>query len=183
MAIAVSKLLSEKRIKKALIIDFDLHYGDGTANTFSGEPGVLYYHVKGNSSQVFVENLKTYLLGAKAELVAVSAGFDRHRNDWGGLLATSDYKEMGEILGSFARDNCEGRIFAALEGGYNPRPGRCSAGISPGLKARVMRGRFSCFSAKMIRLKNMKTLVIAEKPSVSKDIARALVLPEEKRVY
>lgn len=121
VAIAVRRLLSEKKINKALIVDFDLHFGDGTANTFSGEPDVLYYHVKGNSSQVFVENLKAYLLEARAELVAVSAGFDRHRDDWGGLLATSDYKEMGKILGTYARDNCQGRIFGALEGGYNPR--------------------------------------------------------------
>ena len=53
-------------------------------------------------------------------MVAVSAGFDRHKDDWGGYLSTSDYGETGKILGLFAGINCGGRIFAALEGGYNP---------------------------------------------------------------
>jgi acetoin utilization deacetylase AcuC-like enzyme len=52
-------------------------------------------------------------------MIAVSAGFDRHEDDWGNLLATEDYGKMGEILGSFAAEYCQGRIFAALEGGYN----------------------------------------------------------------
>lgn len=135
VAIAVRKLLSEKKINKALIVDFDLHFGDGTANAFSGEPGVLYYHVNGNSSQMFIENLKAYLLEARAELVAVSAGFDRHQDDWGGLLATSDYLEIGKILKTYARDNCQGRIFGALEGGYNPRsPGEALMAFLEGLE-------------------------------------------------
>ena len=64
VAIAVSKLLSEKRIKKALIIDFDLHYGDGTANTFSVEPGVLAITLKATAPGVCRES-EAYLLGAR----------------------------------------------------------------------------------------------------------------------
>jgi len=33
IAIAIRRLIDEGRVKKALIIDFDLHFGDGTFNT------------------------------------------------------------------------------------------------------------------------------------------------------
>ncbi len=119
VAIAVQKLLYEERIDKALIIDFDLHFGDGTSNIFASEPKVDYWHVKGRNRSDFVKNLEDYLQSASADLIAVSAGFDRHQADWGHMLATEDYQAMGELLGIFAKRNCQGRLFAALEGGYN----------------------------------------------------------------
>jgi len=135
VAIAVRKLLDAEKVKKVLIVDFDLHYGDGTANTFHGDPSVSYYHVKGSNPRVFFDNLKEYLQGGSAELVAVSAGFDRHSEDWGGYLSTTDYRETGKILGSFAKDTCRGRIFAALEGGYNPHSmGEAIAAFLAGLE-------------------------------------------------
>ncbi|PKM83848.1 MAG: acetylpolyamine aminohydrolase [Firmicutes bacterium HGW-Firmicutes-13] len=119
-AIAVQKLLFEEKINSALIIDFDLHFGDGTSNIFYGNPKVNYRHVQGGNRISFIEDLEKYLDNASADIVAVSAGFDRHQMDWGHMLSTEDYHTMGNLLGSFARKNCEGRLFAALEGGYNP---------------------------------------------------------------
>ncbi len=119
VAIAVQKLLYEEKIDSALIIDFDLHFGDGTSNIFASEPKVDYWHVKGGNRFDFVKNLEKYLQTASADIVAVSAGFDRHQADWGHMLATEDYGTMGELLGDFAVKNCQGRLFAALEGGYN----------------------------------------------------------------
>ncbi len=121
VAIALEKLLYEKSVKKALIIDFDLHFGDGTSNIFTGNPAVSFWHVKGANSSSFVSNLDSYLQKAEADIVAVSAGFDRHVNDWGGMLHTKDYGSMGELLGAFAKEKCRGRLFAVLEGGYNAR--------------------------------------------------------------
>ena len=121
VAIAVQKLLQQDRIKKALIIDFDLHYGDGTSNIFADNPAVSYWHVRGQERVSFVENLKDYLLDVQTDLVAISAGFDRHKEDWGGMLTTVDYEALGTILAGFARERCQGRVFAALEGGYNSR--------------------------------------------------------------
>ena len=40
IAIAIKRLMSEEKIKSALILDFDLHFGDGTSNTFSGSHSV-----------------------------------------------------------------------------------------------------------------------------------------------
>lgn len=120
IAIAVQRLLAEEKIDSALIIDFDLHFGDGTSNTFSGNDNVDFYHIKGENRTTFVDNLQVYLDKSNADIVAVSAGFDRHYSDWGHMLYTEDYHTMGFMLGNFARANCQGRLFAALEGGYNP---------------------------------------------------------------
>jgi acetoin utilization deacetylase AcuC-like enzyme len=119
VAIAVQKMLQQERAEKALIIDFDLHYGDGTDNSFAGNPAVIYRHLTGRDNVSFVKGLENFLRDIETDLVAVSAGFDRHVKDWGGLLTTEDYGAMGAILGAFAREKCQGRLFAALEGGYN----------------------------------------------------------------
>jgi len=121
VAIAVKKLFQESEIKKSVIIDFDLHFGDGTYNIFSADPRVDYLHAQGRDRDSFVGSIKEFLDGKECDIVAVSAGFDRHKEDWGGLLHTEDYRKIGEILGSFAREKCGGRLFAVLEGGYNPR--------------------------------------------------------------
>ncbi|MCL5982049.1 MAG: histone deacetylase family protein [Firmicutes bacterium] len=132
VAVAVSRLLNDGYIKTAAIVDFDLHYGDGTANIFAGVGGVSYCHVSGSSGYPFVENLKTFLEHTSYDLLAVSAGFDRHAKDWGGMLSDHDYGEIGQALGEAARQKCGGRIFAALEGGYNA--GSLATGIGAFLK-------------------------------------------------
>lgn len=119
VAVAVKNLLAEGLVQKVLIVDYDLHFGDGTANTFANNAAVTYLHPGGANRQKFLAHLQGAIADVEADLVAVSAGFDRHINDWGGLLATDDYGEIGRMLGEFARDRCAGRIFAALEGGYN----------------------------------------------------------------
>lgn len=121
VAVAVKRLLAGGDVKKVLIVDYDLHYGDGTANTFAADPAVTYLHPEGPTREALLSHLKGFIQDEEADIVAVSAGFDRHINDWGGLLTTEDYGEMGRILGGFARERCNGRIFAALEGGYNAR--------------------------------------------------------------
>ncbi|KPV65307.1 MAG: Histone deacetylase domain protein [Candidatus Bathyarchaeota archaeon BA1] len=44
IAVSIEKLRQSQKIKRASIIDVDLHYGDGTANIFAGIPEVSYYH-------------------------------------------------------------------------------------------------------------------------------------------
>lgn len=120
IAIAIKKLLSEGKIKSALILDFDLHYGDGTANTFSGSKEVSYFHPEGTNRQSFLNEVQTSLQTDKPfDIIGVSAGFDRHEEDWGGLLKTEDYQSMGKWAREFSIENCQGRRFGVLEGGYN----------------------------------------------------------------
>jgi len=120
IAIAIKKLISEEKIKSALILDFDLHYGDGTSNTFSGSNGVSYFHPEGTNRQVFLNDLQKCLQTERPyEMIAVSAGFDRHEEDWGGLLKTEDYFTIGKWVKEFSLERCQGRRFGVLEGGYN----------------------------------------------------------------
>lgn len=120
IAIAVKKLLHEEKINRALILDFDLHYGDGTANTFSGSKAVTYFHPQGANRQSFLDVIQKTLESDKDyDLIAISAGFDRHDEDWGGLLKTEDYRAIGQWTREFSLKNCQGRRFAVLEGGYN----------------------------------------------------------------
>jgi acetoin utilization deacetylase AcuC-like enzyme len=120
MAIAVMKLLSEGKIKSAIILDFDLHYGDGTANTFSGSKEVSYFHPEGTSRQTFLNEVQTSLQTTKPfDIIGVSAGFDRHEEDWGGLLKTEDYRTIGSWVKETSLERCQGRRFGVLEGGYN----------------------------------------------------------------
>ena len=120
LAISVEKLRRAKRVRKVLIVDFDLHFGDGTANIFAGVPQVSYHHVGGRGRREFLEDLKIFLSAHKqCDIVGVSAGFDRHEEDWGGMLKTGDYGEMGKMIKEYSLGACDGKRYAVLEGGYN----------------------------------------------------------------
>jgi acetoin utilization deacetylase AcuC-like enzyme len=120
VAISIEKLRQAKKISKALIVDIDLHYGDGTANIFSGTPQVTYFHVEGRNRETYLDDLARCLTTEKdCDIVAVSAGFDRHEQDWGGLLKTEDYQTIGRRIKEFAEQICQGRRYGVLEGGYN----------------------------------------------------------------
>jgi len=121
IAVAVSRLLESNKINSALVVDFDLHYGDGTANIFRRNEKVSFWHSRESNHVLFLEALADDLEKYNTDLVAVSAGFDRGVDDWGGMLRTKDYHRIGSLLAAYAREKCSGRLFAALEGGYNPR--------------------------------------------------------------
>ena len=121
VAIAVKRFLREHPEQRVLIVDFDLHYGDGTDNAVAGEPGVTFYAFRDGGRTAMLKNAENFLTGAAADMVAVSAGFDRHINDWGRTFTDDDYWQIGRMLRDFALEHCPGRIFAALEGGYNAR--------------------------------------------------------------
>ena len=53
------------------------------------------------------------------DILAVSAGFDRHEEDWGGTLTTEDYRTSGQHVKEATLRVCQGRRFGVLEGGYN----------------------------------------------------------------
>ena len=115
IAIAVRKLIKDGLINKAVIVDFDLHFGDGTANTFENDLNVTYFHMPDGD----VNSIDDFLKKEEYDIIAVSAGFDRHKDDWGGILETDDYREIGRIVKENAEEKCDGRRFAVLEGGYN----------------------------------------------------------------
>ena len=132
VAIAVEKMRREAGVNRVLVVDIDLHLGDGTQKIFSDNPWVDFYNLG------IPEDLEKYLDGIeKCDLVAVSAGFDGHVEDWGGLFITEDYYDIGRMIGNFADRLCGGRVFACLEGGYNHGVlGRNALALLAGLEGR-----------------------------------------------
>jgi acetoin utilization deacetylase AcuC-like enzyme len=120
MAIALEKVKNEKRIEKAMILDFDLHFGDGTVNILGGRGHVTILNPSAMTRSEYLTSVNNHLLAEKVDLIGVSAGFDHHVEDWGGLLTTGDYREMGLMVRE-AADRNDGGCFAVLEGGYNHR--------------------------------------------------------------
>ncbi len=115
VAISVRRLIKRGVIRKAVIVDFDLHFGDGTANTFCTDKNVMYFHMP----QDDIGSLEDFLRSTEYEIIAVSAGFDKHKMDWGYYLETGDFKTIGMIIKEYAEERCNGRRYAVLEGGYN----------------------------------------------------------------
>ena len=120
MAIAVTKLKNEGLINTCLILDIDLHYGDGTVNILGEKDWVEIYNPAGRTRENYLKDVEKSLLNFKADMIGISAGFDNHKRDWGGLLETRDYKTIGEMV----RETCRksgAAYFAILEGGYAPK--------------------------------------------------------------
>jgi acetoin utilization deacetylase AcuC-like enzyme len=126
LAIAVRKV--RHRAGRVLIIDIDLHFGDGTMSIFQGDDKVkivnpgsvdLQFDYIQMNSDGYLRQVEAAFDGFEGDIVAVSAGFDTYIEDWGGLLETVDYEEIGKII-KRGSESCRGRRFAVLEGGYHP---------------------------------------------------------------
>jgi acetoin utilization deacetylase AcuC-like enzyme len=131
MAVAIKRIEDriEGRTGKVLIIDIDLHFGDGTVSIFRwdekvrtvnvGAIDVGFDYLKLDRTG-YLDQVENALEMYEFDLVAVSAGFDTYIEDWGGLLAVEDYQEIGRIVREGAEKKSAGRRFAILEGGYHP---------------------------------------------------------------
>jgi acetoin utilization deacetylase AcuC-like enzyme len=126
IAIAVQRI--RHRAKRVLIIDIDLHFGDGTVSIFRGDADVkivnpgsvdMNFDYLSLDPHGYLKQIETAFYGFDYDIIGVSAGFDTYAEDWGGLLATEDYEKIGRMIAE-ASQRCEGRRFAVLEGGYHP---------------------------------------------------------------
>jgi acetoin utilization deacetylase AcuC-like enzyme len=119
MAIALEKLKGEQRIKRAFILDFDLHFGDGNVNILGNKGYITIINPSHTRSRTeYLATVEKALAYTDADMIAASAGFDNHEDDWGGLLKTEDYTYMGRLMYETAQRN-QGGCFGILEGGYN----------------------------------------------------------------
>jgi acetoin utilization deacetylase AcuC-like enzyme len=118
MAVSLHRLRFAGRINKAFILDFDLHFGDGNVNILGNEPWVEILNPESEHRQTYLDQVRQALEVTTADIIAVSAGFDNHLEDWGGLLTTEDYRTMGTWVREAARRN-QGGCYGILEGGYN----------------------------------------------------------------
>jgi acetoin utilization deacetylase AcuC-like enzyme len=114
IALAIQKLLLAERIRSALIVDIDLHYGNGTFDIFQEEKRVTFKNVSALTRAEFFEELEGALAdAARYDVVGCSAGFDTYIKDWGSLLFTEDFKTIGSKIAS-----SNPHVFFVLEGGY-----------------------------------------------------------------
>jgi acetoin utilization deacetylase AcuC-like enzyme len=118
MAVALQALKNKGQIKTAYVLDIDLHYGDGTVNILGSKNYVRVHNVAATDRQSFLAEIEKELDGCQVDLIGISAGFDNHRDDWGGLLLTEDYFKIGKLVKTAALRS-GGGCFGILEGGYN----------------------------------------------------------------
>ena len=118
MAVALQALKNKDRIKTAYVLDIDLHFGDGTVNILESKNYVTVHNVEASDRQSFLDEIERELEGCQVDLIGISAGFDNHSEDWGGLLLTEDYFRIGQLVKA-AANRSGGGCFGILEGGYN----------------------------------------------------------------
>lgn len=126
IAIAVKAI--RPHLRRALILDIDLHFGDGTVNIFRWDPDVSVVNIGAIDANLdyielessgYIEQVERALESREYDIIGVSAGFDTYRLDWGGILDIDDYRKIGSLIRDASEEICDGRRFAVLEGGYH----------------------------------------------------------------
>jgi len=119
LALALLQLKAEMRIATAFIIDIDAHTGDGTRDVLALWPQADIFNPFAATAREYLEIVEARLATLKkADILAVSAGFDAYRLDVGHKLDTADFHRLGVLVRDAAQRSCRGRRFAVLEGGY-----------------------------------------------------------------
>lgn len=147
VAVAAAEALA-RGLGRVAILDFDVHYGNGTVDIFRGDSRVLLCNTyqyplypfwptgggddnivdaplpPGSGGDEFREAVmakwQPALVQHAPELILVSAGFDAHRDDPLANLALleDDYRWIGGRIREWAERSAGGRVVATLEGGY-----------------------------------------------------------------
>ena len=118
MSIAMETLRKDHGISSAFVLDIDLHYGDGNVNILGKKGYVTVYNPEARDRKRYMLEVARKMDHCKVDMIGISAGFDNHQDDWGGVLSTDDYEEIGSLVRR-AADRSGGGCFAILEGGYN----------------------------------------------------------------
>ncbi len=161
IAIAARHLMERRRLLRVLVVDLDVHHGNGTYAALKAEPRAFQFHLHqlgiypgrgirvgagredetgegaalghtinvplapGSGDDAFLAALRERLVPAmehfRPQFILVSAGYDAHQDDpLGGLaVSTEGYRQIYAELARLADRHCEGRLVAALEGGYH----------------------------------------------------------------
>lgn len=114
MAVAIYSLLKRGLIANALIIDIDLHYGNGTEDIVAADKRISFWNIDTFDREGFFKDLTHALSDASSyDIIGCSAGFDTYVHDWGGILTTDDYREIARMIVT-----ANPHTFTILEGGY-----------------------------------------------------------------
>ena len=148
VAIAAQHAIDAYRLERVLIVDFDVHHGNGTEHVFANNPKILMCSTfqsplypfsggldgarnmvncpiqPGGGREEIKHAIQTHCVDAidqfKPQLVLVSAGFDAHESDplADMTLTTEDYGWITKFLVRVADEYCDGKLVSTLEGGY-----------------------------------------------------------------
>jgi acetoin utilization deacetylase AcuC-like enzyme len=147
VAVALEKMKHQGKIRKAMVVDCDLHQGNGTASIFAGKPYAFTFSIHqmdnypadkppsaldiglwtGDGDEAYLAQLRTHfprLYGQfKPDLVFYLAGADPYEGDQlGGLKLTKEgLKERDRIVLEGAR-RLGIPVAVVLAGGYAPDP-------------------------------------------------------------
>lgn len=149
IAIAAKHAMDVHGLQRVAIVDFDVHHGNGTEETFHDDMRVLmvsffqhpFYPYCGTDNpspnminvpvpaytkgdvirELVTEKWMPALHAHSPEMIFISAGFDAHREDELGQmgLVEADYAWITQQIMSVAKEHAKGRIVSCLEGGYN----------------------------------------------------------------
>ena len=143
IAVAIRRVITDKRVKKALVIDCDLHHANGTAVIFKDDPSVFTFSIHQENNYPFLkpksnrdiglrdratdkeylaalqENIPKIISDFKPELVMYVAGADPYKDDQiGGLSLTKEgLRKRDEFVINQAK-NFAVPIAVVLAGGY-----------------------------------------------------------------
>ena len=118
MSISLEVLKRQGKIKTACVLDIDMHYGDGNVNILEPMGYVSIFNIDTHDRIDYMHQIADIMDRCEVDIIGISAGFDNHMEDWGGVLSTDDYTEIGRMVRHSAQKS-GGGCFAILEGGYN----------------------------------------------------------------
>jgi acetoin utilization deacetylase AcuC-like enzyme len=157
VAVAAQHAVAAHGLSRVMIVDWDVHHGNGTQDTFYDRADVLFFSAHrypfypgtgaldeagegagrgytvnvplpggvgdAGYGQVFRRVVVPLARRYRPEMIIVSAGYDSHLADpLGGMAVTvAGFAEMARTVKWLAGEipECEGRLAAVLEGGYN----------------------------------------------------------------
>ena len=149
VAVAAKHALEVRGLQRVAVVDFDVHHGNGTEESFSNDPRVLmvsffqhpFYPYTGTEHpaanmvnlpvpahsggdavrKLVLEKWLPALHQHQPEMIFISAGFDAHREDEMGQmgLVEADYAWITQQIKGIAKQYAQGRIVSCLEGGYD----------------------------------------------------------------
>jgi acetoin utilization deacetylase AcuC-like enzyme len=120
IAVSLYHLRERYNLKKGVVLDFDLHVGDGNINILGGDPDYTLFNPGAPTEKEYLSEVESSLSGVEeSDIITASTGFDQGITDWGGLLSPGAYFEIGRMMKEFSLRLCQGRRYALLEGGYN----------------------------------------------------------------
>ena len=147
VAIGARYVQKKYGIQRVLIVDWDVHHGNGTQEIFQNDPSVFYFstHQKGiypltaevettncypiepdcNAANtiihIFEKNLIPEMDRFRPEFILISCGFDALYSDPLGHLnlTPKSFATLTGLVKRIAKKHSHGRIVSALEGGYD----------------------------------------------------------------